>query len=89
MKKNKLFDELSELEDKIHEIELSNDIKILFGANHISINSGLILSSFLPIEIQREFNKYIHTISMWRLQSKLVDDLTKEINESILDKLNN
>ena len=59
MKKNELFDELSELEDKIHEIELSNDIKNLFGANHVSINGGLILSSFLPIEIQREFHKYI------------------------------
>ena len=60
MKKDKLFDELLELSAKVKEITLTDDMQKQFGDEHISRNGGLVLASFLPIEIQTEFYKYMN-----------------------------
>ena len=49
MKKDKLFDELLELSAKVKEITLTDDMQKLFGDEHISIDGGLVLASFLPV----------------------------------------
>ena len=61
--KNKLFDELLELSIKVQEITLTDDMQKLFGDEHINVNGGLVLASFLPVEIQTEFYKYINLVA--------------------------
>ena len=61
--KNKLFDELLELSAKVKEITLTDDIQKLFGDEHISSNGSLVLASFLPVEIQTEFYKYMNIVA--------------------------
>lgn len=61
--KNKLFDELLELSTKIQEITLTNDMQKLFGDDHVSTNGSLVLASFLPVEIQTEFYKYMNLVA--------------------------
>lgn len=61
--KNKLFDELLELSAKVKEITLTDDIQKLFGDEHISANGSLVLASFLPVEIQTEFYKYMNLVA--------------------------
>lgn len=63
MKKNKLFDELLELSAKVKEITLTDDMQKLFGDEHISTNGNLVLASFLPVEIQTEFYKYMNLVA--------------------------
>ena len=63
MKKDKLFDELLELSTKIQEITLTDDMRKLFGDEHISANGSLVLASFLPVEIQTEFYKYMNLVA--------------------------
>ena len=63
MKKDKLFDELLELSAKVKEITLTNDMQKLFGDEHISANGSLVLASFLPVEIQTEFYKYMSLVA--------------------------
>ena len=54
MKKNKLFDELLELNTKVQEITLTVNMQKLFGDEHISANGDLVLDSFLPVERYRQ-----------------------------------
>ena len=61
--KNKLFDELLELSAKVKEITLTDDMQKLFGDEHISRDGGLVLASFLPVEIQTEFYKYMNLVA--------------------------
>ena len=61
--KNKLFDELLELSAKVKEITLTTDIQKLFGDEHVNTNGSLILASFLPVEIQTEFYKYMNLVA--------------------------
>ena len=61
--KNKLFDELLELSAKVKEITLTDDMRKLFGDEHISTNGSLVLASFLPVEIQTEFYKYMSLVA--------------------------
>ena len=61
--KNKLFDELLELSAKVQEITLTDDMQKLFGDEHISVNGSLVLASFLPVEIQTEFYKYMNLVA--------------------------
>ena len=63
MKKDKLFDELLELSAKVKEITLTDDMQKLFGDEHISTNGSLVLASFLPVEIQTEFYKYMSLVA--------------------------
>ena len=63
MKKDKLFDELLELSAKVKEITLTDDMQKLFGDEHISANGSLVLASFLPVEIQTEFYKYMSLVA--------------------------
>ena len=63
MKKDKLFDELLELSAKVKEITLTDDMQKLFGDEHISANGSLVLTSFLPVEIQTEFYKYMSLVA--------------------------
>ena len=63
MKKDKLFDELLELSAKVKEITLTDDMRKLFGDEHISANGSLVLASFLPVEIQTEFYKYMSLVA--------------------------
>ena len=35
----------------------------LFGDEHISANGSLVLASFLPVEIQTEFYKYMSLVA--------------------------
>ncbi len=63
MKKDKLFDELLELSTKIQEITLTDDMQKLFGDEHINANGSLVLASFLPVEIQTEFYKYMNLVA--------------------------
>ena len=63
MKKDKLFDELLELSAKVKEITLTDDIQKLFGNEHVNANGGLVLASFLPVEIQTEFYKYMSLVA--------------------------
>lgn len=63
MKKDKLFDELLELSAKVKEITLTDDMQKLFGDEHISANGNLVLASFLPVEIQTEFYKYMNLVA--------------------------
>lgn len=60
--KDKLFAELLELSAKVKEITLTDDMQKLFGDEHISTNGSLVLASFLPVEIQTEFYKYINLV---------------------------
>ena len=62
--KNKLFDELLELSAKVNEITLTDNMQKLFGDEHISANDSLVLASFLPVEIQTEFYKYMNSIAL-------------------------
>ena len=64
MKNNKLFDELLELSIKVQEITLTDDMQKLFGDEHINRNGGLVLTSFLPTEVQTEFYKYMNSIAL-------------------------
>ena len=61
--KNKLFDELLELSAKVKEITLTDDMQKLFGDEHICANGSLVLVSFLPVEIQTEFYKYMNLVA--------------------------
>ena len=61
--KNKLFDELLELSAKVKEITLTDDMQKLFGDDHVSTNGSLVLASFLPVEIQTEFYKYMNLVA--------------------------
>ena len=63
MKKDKLFDELLELSAKVKEITLTDDMQKLFGDEHISANGSLVLASFLSVEIQTEFYKYMSLVA--------------------------
>ena len=63
MEKNKLFDELLELSAKVNEITLTDNMQKLFGDEHISANGSLVLASFLPVEIQTEFYKYMSLVA--------------------------
>ena len=35
----------------------------LFGDEHVNANGGLVLASFLPVEIQTEFYKYMNLVA--------------------------
>ena len=61
--KDKLFAELLELSAKVKEITLTDDMQKLFGDKHISENGSLVLASFLPVEIQTEFYKYMNLVA--------------------------
>lgn len=77
MEKNKLFAELLELSIKIQEITLTDDMQKLFGDEHISRNGGLVLASFLPIEIQTEFYKYMNLIDLENLSIENKDSISE------------
>lgn len=77
MEKNKLFAELLELSIKVQEIALTDDIQKLFGDEHISRNGGLVLASFLPIEIQTEFYKYMNLIDLENLSIENKDSISE------------
>ena len=63
MKKDKLFAELLELSIKVQKITLTDDMQKLFGDEHVNANGGLVLASFLPVEIQTEFYKYMNLVA--------------------------
>lgn len=77
MKKDKLFAELLELSIKVQEITLTDDMQKLFGDEHISRNGGLVLASFLPIEIQTEFYKYMNLIDLESLSIENKDSISE------------